>query len=86
MNLKGSGSKSISLLPSGSTDFLYRRLIEVCGIALLLIALLGTLSLVTYSPDDPNFNHATDNISESSVELARLATELEKESSEFKTV
>ena len=31
-------------------------------------------------------NHATDNIAESSVELARLATELEKESSEFKTV
>ena len=31
-------------------------------------------------------NQATDNIAESSVELARLATELEKESSEFKTV
>ncbi len=30
-------------------------------------------------------SHATDNIAESSVELARLATELEKESSEFKT-
>lgn len=30
-------------------------------------------------------SHATDNIVESSVELARLATELEKESSEFKT-
>lgn len=31
-------------------------------------------------------NQATDNIAESSVELARLATELERESSEFKTV
>jgi len=30
-------------------------------------------------------NQATDNIAESSVELARLATELERESSEFKT-
>jgi methyl-accepting chemotaxis protein len=30
-------------------------------------------------------SHATDNIAESSVELARLATELEKESAEFKT-
>lgn len=30
-------------------------------------------------------SHATDNISESSVELARLATELEKESTAFKT-
>ncbi len=62
MNFKGSGSKSISLLPSGSTDFLYRRLIELCGISLLLIALLGAVSLVSYSPDDPNFNHATDNL------------------------
>lgn len=31
-------------------------------------------------------NQATNNIAESSVKLARLATELEKESSEFKTV
>lgn len=61
MNFKGSGSKSISLLPSGSTDFLYRRLIELCGMVFLLVALLGTVALLSYSPDDPNFNHATDN-------------------------
>ncbi len=62
MNFKSAGSKSISLLPSGSTDFLYRRLIELLGVSLLLIALAGTIMLATYSPDDPNFNHATDNL------------------------
>ncbi|WP_169543880.1 DNA translocase FtsK [Sneathiella aquimaris] len=61
MNFKGSGSKSISLLPSGSTDFLYRRAIELLGISLFVIALLGVLTLVSYSPEDPNFNHATEN-------------------------
>ncbi|MEP3248446.1 MAG: DNA translocase FtsK 4TM domain-containing protein [Sneathiella sp.] len=61
MNFKSSGSKSISLLPSGSTDFLYRRLIELLGVSLLVVALAGLLTLLTYSPDDPNFNHATDN-------------------------
>jgi DNA segregation ATPase FtsK/SpoIIIE, S-DNA-T family len=61
MNLKGSTSKSTSLLPSGSTDFILKRLSEMCGIALLLLAGLGALALITYAPTDPNFNHATDN-------------------------
>ncbi|MEH6405063.1 MAG: DNA translocase FtsK 4TM domain-containing protein [Sneathiella sp.] len=55
------GPKSISLLPSGSTDFLYRRLIELCGFALFLIACLGGVALLSYSPTDPNFNHSTAN-------------------------
>lgn len=59
MNFKGSGSKSISLLPSGSTDFLYRRAVELLGISLLILAVLGAVMLLTYSPLDPNFNHAT---------------------------
>ncbi len=61
MSLKGSASKSMSLLPSGSTDFLYRRAVEFFGLTLLVIALLGTVALFDYSPNDPNFNHATDN-------------------------
>ncbi|TNE35833.1 MAG: DNA translocase FtsK [Alphaproteobacteria bacterium] len=52
-------SKQISLLPDGSVDFLQRRLVELGGFVLLVLALVCTLSLVTYSPDDPNFNHAT---------------------------
>ncbi|MCG8490992.1 MAG: DNA translocase FtsK 4TM domain-containing protein [Sneathiellales bacterium] len=59
MNFKGSGSKSISLLPSGSTDFLYRRAVELLGVSLLVLAVLGAVMLLTYSPLDPNFNHAT---------------------------
>jgi DNA segregation ATPase FtsK/SpoIIIE, S-DNA-T family len=59
MMFKSKGSKSISLLPSGSVDFLHRRLVELGGLALLLLALICVLSLVSYSPDDPNFNHAT---------------------------
>ncbi|MBL4740923.1 MAG: DNA translocase FtsK 4TM domain-containing protein, partial [Sneathiella sp.] len=55
------GSKSISLLPSGSTDFLYRRLIELCGFVLFLTACLGGVALLSYSPSDPNFNHSTAN-------------------------
>ncbi|MBE7636203.1 cell division protein FtsK [Sneathiella sp. P13V-1] len=61
MSLKGSASKSMSLLPSGSTDFLYRRAVELFGFLLLAIALLGAVALIDYSPNDPNFNHATDN-------------------------
>jgi S-DNA-T family DNA segregation ATPase FtsK/SpoIIIE len=61
MMTKSRNSKSISLLPTGSVDFLHRRLVEMGGLALLLIALICVLSLVTYSPDDPNFNHATGN-------------------------
>ena len=61
MMFKTRGSKSISLLPTGSVDFIHRRLIELGGLVLLALALICTLSLVTYSPDDPNFNHATAN-------------------------
>ena len=61
MMFKSKGSKSISLLPSGSVDFLHRRLVELGGLTLLLLALICVLSLVSYSPDDPNFNHATSN-------------------------
>ncbi len=56
---KSRSSKSISLLPSGSVDFLHRRLVELGGLALLALALICILALVTYSPEDPNFNHAT---------------------------
>ncbi|MCC3303724.1 DNA translocase FtsK 4TM domain-containing protein [Sneathiella sp. HT1-7] len=61
MMFRSKGSKSISLLPSGSVDFLHRRLVELCGLALLLLAFICVLALVSYSPDDPNFNHATSN-------------------------
>lgn len=60
MNFKGTGSKSISLLPSGSTDFLRGLAIKLFGLILLTLAVLGTISLLSYDAADPNFNHATD--------------------------
>ncbi|WP_025897268.1 DNA translocase FtsK [Sneathiella glossodoripedis] len=60
MTLKGSDTKSISLLPSGSTDFLARLAFRLIGILLLLLALLATVALISYDVADPNFNHATD--------------------------
>ena len=59
MMSKSKSSKSVSILPSGSVDFLHRRLVELGGFVLLLLALVCTLALVTYSAGDPNFNHAT---------------------------
>jgi DNA segregation ATPase FtsK/SpoIIIE, S-DNA-T family len=60
MMAKSRSSKSISLLPTGSVDFIHRRVIEFGGLVLLVLALICVLSLVTYSPGDPNFNHATE--------------------------
>jgi len=59
MNFKNSGTKPVSLLPSGSTDFLTRLAFKLCGLGLIVLALLASLSLLTYSVNDPNFNHAT---------------------------
>jgi len=59
---KTRSSKSISLLPAGSVDFFHRRLVELGGLALLAMALICVLSLITYSPADPNFNHATGDV------------------------
>jgi len=47
------------LLPSGSTEFLYRLAFKVGGFTLFALAVLGSIALITYSVNDPNFNHAT---------------------------
>ncbi|WP_169566529.1 DNA translocase FtsK [Sneathiella limimaris] len=60
MNLKGSGTKTVSLLPTGSTDFLTRLAFKLFGLGLTLVALLAAITLVSYDAGDPNFNHATD--------------------------
>jgi S-DNA-T family DNA segregation ATPase FtsK/SpoIIIE len=39
---------------------LQRRLRELCGLALLTLAMTGTLALATWSVRDPSFSHATD--------------------------
>ena len=47
------------ILPEGLSDFMRRRAVETAGLALLIVAIIFVLSLLTYAPDDPNFNHAT---------------------------
>lgn len=47
------------ILPEGLSDFMRRRAVETAGLVLLLVAIAFVLSLLTYAPDDPNFNHAT---------------------------
>jgi S-DNA-T family DNA segregation ATPase FtsK/SpoIIIE len=48
------------LLPEGAGAFLRRRIAEIAGTAAIVIAALIVASLVTYSPEDPSFSHATD--------------------------
>ena len=42
-------------LASTSINFGINRIIEIIGIALVVIGLLLLISLATFSPDDPNF-------------------------------
>ena len=47
------------ILPEGLSDLMRRRAVETAGLALLIVAIAFVLALLTYAPDDPNFNHAT---------------------------
>ncbi len=38
-----------------TTSFLFKRLAEVIGLALLVLSVLLLISLISYSPEDPNF-------------------------------
>ena len=40
-------------------DILRRRLRELCGLTLLICALLGAIALATWSVQDPSLSHAT---------------------------
>ena len=48
-----------TLLPSGTLDYLRRRGLEVLGLSLILSATAIVLALISYSPQDPSFNNAT---------------------------
>ncbi len=47
------------ILPEGFGDFVRRRAVETAGLGLLITGILFGLALITYAPDDPNFNSAT---------------------------
>ena len=42
-------------------NFIKKRLIELCGILILLFSLFLLASIITYSPDDPNFIYSSEN-------------------------
>ena len=42
-------------------NFIKKRLIELCGALLSLFGLFVLASIITYSPDDPNFIYSTEN-------------------------
>ncbi len=48
-----------TFLPKGVSAFFHRRLIELGGFALLVLAGLLALALVSYAPGDPSFNTAS---------------------------
>ena len=48
------------LLPDGAWALLRRRLIEAAGICLIGLGVLLALALLSYSPADPSWSHATD--------------------------
>ena len=52
-----------SLLPSGTLDYLRRRGLEVLGLSLIISATGILLALISYSPQDPSFNNATNTTS-----------------------
>ena len=50
---------SLSFLSDGMRDALRRRLREIAGVALIVLALLLGAALATWSVQDPSFSHAT---------------------------
>ena len=42
-------------------NFIKKRLLELCGILLSLFSLFVLASIITYSPDDPNFIYTSEN-------------------------
>jgi len=50
------------LFPPQVEAFLRRRAIEAAGGALMLVAALGALALLSYDPADPSYNTATENL------------------------
>src|SRR5262249_35549780 len=59
MSAIGRSIDSLSFLTETAREALRRRLRELAGIALIVLALLLAAALATWSVQDPSFNHAT---------------------------
>ncbi len=57
--MRMSATSTIDHIPEPVRYFLWRRLAEFCGLVLLLITAALTVSFLTWSVQDPSFNHAT---------------------------
>ncbi|WP_119420074.1 FtsK/SpoIIIE family DNA translocase [Desertibaculum subflavum] len=59
MAQRSTATRRLVFLPDNLKVFLRRRLVELGGIGVFLLAGLLALLLATYSPDDPSLNNAT---------------------------
>ncbi len=59
MKMRMSATSTIDHIPEPVRYFLWRRFAEVCGLLLLVLAAALTASFLTWSVQDPSFNHAT---------------------------
>ena len=50
---------AVAFITDHAREFLHRRLRELAGVCLLTVALLGAVSLATWSVQDPSLSHAT---------------------------
>ena len=50
-----SSNMDIKKLTNSILIFTFKRLIEIAGICISILGILLMISLVTYSPEDPNF-------------------------------
>jgi S-DNA-T family DNA segregation ATPase FtsK/SpoIIIE len=51
---------TLTILPAGAVDYLKRRVADVSGLALFGVGLALFLTLASFDPNDPSFNHATE--------------------------
>src|SRR6476620_9850703 len=59
MSVIDRGLDSLSFLTDSARDALRRRLREVSGLGLILLAMLLMIALATWSVQDPSLSHAT---------------------------
>ncbi len=59
MKMRMSATSTIDHIPEPVRYFLWKRLSEFCGLVVLLVAAALTASFLTWSVQDPSFNHAT---------------------------
>ncbi|NNG03897.1 MAG: cell division protein FtsK, partial [Inquilinus sp.] len=52
-------SSGTAFLPAGASAFLSRRVVELFGLALIVLAGAGVAAMITYTASDPSWNTAS---------------------------